>query len=116
MTAIATAAPTFELNGSEIEMYVDGIYAGHLNTVSEGSGIFRVEKVEIENEFRGMGLYRQLLVATFGLKKCDIIRSFERNYLSNPIYCAWTGEDIDGDKIVWIQCFGGKLEFTVDEE
>ena len=115
MTAL-TATPIFSVNGTEIEMTIDGVYAGHLEIHSEGCGVYRVEKVEIEKDFRGLGLYRQMLVMAFSLKKCDIIKSNNRNYLSNPIYCNWTSQEIDEKQLVWIQCFGSSLDFTVDQD
>ena len=111
-----TMETQFNVNGTNIEMSIDGIYAGYIQVYGEGSGVYRIEKSEIEIQFRGFGLYRKLIASVFELKNCEIIKSDNRNESSNSIYQNWTGENIDGNQLVWIQKIGGNLEFTIDEE
>jgi hypothetical protein len=72
--------------------------------------------VKIEKEFRGMGFYKQMLIAALQMKKADMLISNNRNYNSNPIYASWAGvEDLDKDQQVNVYLTGETLCFDIDE-
>ena len=97
----------------KVEMHIDGEYAGFFEVSSEGIGDFRIEDVEIEAEYRGKGLYKAMIIATFNILKISTLRSENRNYKSNPAYEKWVGEELDYQTPVWITLNGEKLEFTL---
>lgn len=87
-----------------------------LKVANEGFGSYRIENIEIDEEYRGRGFYKMLLIAAFNIFGIDTLRSDNRNHNSNPIYCKWTNSDISGDDQVYIQLCGESLEFTVNND
>ena len=100
-------------NNDTINLIVDGIECGKLELASEGFNDFRIEKVHIDEPQRGNGFYKMLLISCFSILGAKTVRSEKRNYRSNPIYQAWTGEELEEETPVWITLNGEKLEFTI---
>ena len=115
MATLEIKSIEFKLEEKEVQLFVNGEQAGFLALSSLG-GAYQIEEVEIEKQFRGMGFYKQLLIAGLQMKKADMLISNCRNYNSNPIYASWTGnEDLDKDRQVNVYLSGESLCFDIDE-
>lgn len=92
--ATQTINSGFEVDGTAINLMIDGEVCGSLMVVCESFlfGDYYIEKIDIDSEYRGMGFYRQLLMAAFELKSISTLRSDNRNSKSNPAYRKWTGD------------------------
>ena len=100
-------------NGNKAELFVDGVFAGFIELSDEGCGTFRIENTEIEDQYRGKGLYRVLISGAFDVFGASVIRSAERNINSNWCYRNWTGNDeLDQNAVVWIEKNNETLVFT----
>lgn len=101
-------------DGNKVLLLVDSEECGFLEIAAEGFGAYRIENVRIDTGYRGKGLYKAMLIASFNFFKIDTLLSYNRNDKSNSIYENWTGVDLDRGDQVYIQLLGEKLEFTVD--
>ena len=80
----------YEEETRTITMFIDNNKAGFI-TVSED----KIEYVEINKEYRGKGLYVQLLISALNMTGFDSLRSCNRNENSNPCWEDWTSKDLD---------------------
>jgi len=74
----------------KVEMTIDDNEAGFIEVSDD-----RIQKVFIEKEYRGLGLYTQLLICALNMSGIDSLRSCDRNDNSNPIWEKWIGEELD---------------------
>jgi len=101
---------------SQIDLIIDGVAAGFCSFDDSNGGFARMGKIEIDEDYRGMGFYRQLLVNMCRVFNLQGFYSHERNSVSNRIYERWVGEELDEDKQVDVWCDGEHLEFAIPEE
>ena len=98
---------------NKVELVVNDIVCGWLTVCDEGYNSYRMNKVSIDESFRGCGFYKMLIEKAFKFFNIECLRSYERNTKSNPIYCHWTGEDLYEEQEVYITMENGNLVFTV---
>ncbi len=98
---------TFEFLENTIWMEIDGSSAGMIE-ISENC----IEKVEIEESFRGKGFYKSLLLAALQMSELDSLRSNQRNSYSNPAWEKWVGEELEYTDECFVCIDGEGLFFT----
>ena len=115
-TQIAKTEITYIWNEEEatLEMFVDNKEAGFL-TLDEHCGTnAKIGNVEIEEEFKGKGLYRQLITNIFLLTGVESLISNCRNSESNPVWEHWTGKELDYEVECSVDLGSKGLEFMVE--
>jgi GNAT superfamily N-acetyltransferase len=92
----------------KVTMCIDGNEAGYIEFSGE-----EIMYSFIEEEFRGKGLYKMLLIAALNLGGYVILYSFNRNEFSNPVYQKWMNEDnLSENENIAISLDGEKVDFT----
>ena len=96
----------------KVIMIIDGNEAGYIEFSGE-----EIMYSFIEEEYRGKGLYKMLLIAALNLGGYDILYSFNRNEYSNPVYQKWMNDDtLSEDENIAISLNGEKVDFTKASE
>lgn len=83
---------TFTWNNEDykVEMIINGEEAGFIEVSDD-----KIEKIFIEKEYRGKGLYTQLLISALNMSGIDSLRSCDRNDISNHVWEKFTGEELE---------------------
>jgi ribosomal protein S18 acetylase RimI-like enzyme len=103
---------TFSKVEDKVVATIEGVQIAFIAVRFEGFGSFRIEFVEISEEFRGLGIYKMLLTNAFKLFGIEKLRSYSRNENSNPAYQKWVGENIAASDKVLIKISKGNLCFS----
>lgn len=96
----------------KVTMIIDENEAGYIEFSGE-----EIMYSFIEEEYRGKGLYKMLLIAALNLGGYIILYSFNRNEYSNPVYQKWMNDDtLIESEIIAISLDGEKVDFTKASE
>lgn len=107
---------SYSIENGTVYLDINGEQAGYIK-LSDMGGAYQIEKSEIDEEYRGKGYYKGLLLAAIQLTGAAMLISNERNENSNRAYISWTGnDDLEGDQQVNIYVVGEKMFFDIDEE
>lgn len=79
-----------EENKRKVELFINDYKEGYIE-ISEDC----IEYVEINKDFKGLGLYTKLIKKALELSGLDSLRSCQRNEDSNPIWEHWTNEELE---------------------
>lgn len=90
----------------KVTMFVDNNEAGYIEVSGE-----EIMYSYIEEEYRGKGFYKMLLIAALNLTGYQVLYSMNRNEYSNPCYAKWTGDEmLNENENIIINLDGEKLQ------
>lgn len=88
-------------------IFVNGQLAGYIEVSGE-----EIMYSFLEEEYRGKGLYKMMLIASINLGNEAILYSFNRNEYSNPCYEKWVNDSLDAKEPICITLEDESLVFT----
>ncbi len=105
----------FEEEESTIWMEIDGKSAGSLVLDEMSCGDALIGNVDINEEYQGKGLYKQLIASVFSLSEVESLRSNNRNENSNPCWEKWTGRELEFDEPCFCDMESHGVVFSVED-
>ena len=92
----------------KVTMTIDGDEAGYIEFSGE-----EIMYSFIEEEYRGKGLYKMLLISALNLGGYVILYSYNRNEYSNPVYQKWMNDDtLSENENIAISLDGERIDFV----